>query len=415
MPWEERPETDPLDALALDRLGLAAPLLGATGWIDDLARLVAIDTAAPPGQGYGAFAALLQDMFAPLGFGLRRLTMPEEALSGAPDGGPRINLIASRRSGRPVCCLHFQMDTPPAGPGWSRPPLTLTRQGHLLYGLGTRRMKGAIAAVWAALRAADAVGLGLRFDPLLVFTTDGGQGANPHAGLRHLAEQGVLEGHLVSLGGLAAPRLWTGSPACLDLEIRIPAGAGAAEAALPVLSRLTALQGQLGQGTDCRNEGPRLSITTVSAEQAVDRSNAFCSLGLHRRLGAGETRESILAELDAVLRDVLPPGHTATIREVAAIPAVTEPHRGPNAGRWQQAMRWGFGFGPEAFREYGGAAPSALGFVQQAGVSEILQAGLQRLGQPAQGPDECTSIDDVEALARALLAYLADVPEFPSF
>ncbi|WP_160000432.1 M20/M25/M40 family metallo-hydrolase [Roseomonas sp. 18066] len=410
MPWDERPDTDLLDAMALDRLGLAAPLLGATGWIDDLARLVAVDTAAPPGQGYGAFAALLQDMFAPLGFGLRSLVVPEGAVPGAPSSGPRVNLVASRRSGRPTCTLHFQMDTPPAGPGWTRPPLTLTRQGHLLYGLGTRRMKGAIAAVWAALRAADAVGLGLRFDPVLVFTTDGGQGANPHAGLRHLAEQGALEGHLVSLGGLAAPRLWTGSPACLDLEIRIPAAAGAAEAALPVLSRLTALQGRLGQASD----GPRLSITAVSAEQASTDAAAFCSLALHRRLGIGETADGIRAELDAVLEAALHPGHAATIREVSSIPAVVAPHLGPNAGRWQQAMRWGFGFGPEAFREYAAAEPSALGFVQQAGLTEILQAGLQRPGQPAQGPDECTSIDDVEALARSLLAYLADVPEFPS-
>ncbi|ONG48241.1 hypothetical protein BKE38_22105 [Pseudoroseomonas deserti] len=373
--------------------------------------MVAVDTAAPPGQGYGEFATLLQDMFAPLGFGLRSLTVPEDAFPGTPAGGPRINLIASRRSGRPICTLHFQMDTPPAGPGWTRPPLTLTRQGHLLYGLGTRRMKGAIAAVWAALRAADAVGLGLRFDPVLAFTTDGGQGANAHAGLRYLAEQGALEGHLVSLGGLAAPRLWTGSPASLDLEIRIPAAAGAAEAALPVLSRLTALQGRLGQGVD----GPRLSITAVSAEQSGEASSPFCSLALHRRLGAGETAASIRAELDAVLQEALPPGHAATLREMAAIPAVADPHRGPNAGRWQQALRWGFGFGPEDFREYAGAEPSALGFVQQAGVSEILQAGLQRPGQPAQGPDECTSIDDVEALARSLLAYLADVPELPAF
>ena len=139
----------------------------ADGAVGDLARLIAIDTSFPPGDGYGAFADALETMLAPLGFAFRRVSVPKalwHAGSGSGDG-ERINLIAERRSAAEPCSLYYHTDTVPPGAGWTRPPLALTREGDKLFGRGTADMKGAIAATLLALRAAERCGVTLRFAP----------------------------------------------------------------------------------------------------------------------------------------------------------------------------------------------------------------------------------------------------------
>ena len=56
-----------------------------------------------------------------------------------------------------------------------------------------------------------------------------------------------------------------------------------------------------------------------------------------------------------------------------------------------------------------------MGFVQQAGVQEILLSGLGRSHHQKGEPNEFTTIEDVDALARTVLAYLADIPEIPRY
>jgi succinyl-diaminopimelate desuccinylase len=75
--------------------------------------------------------------------------------------GERVNLIAARRTGRPVCSLYFHVDAVPPGDGWTRPPFRLTAEGRTLYGRGTADMKATIASALAALRAAQSVDLPL--------------------------------------------------------------------------------------------------------------------------------------------------------------------------------------------------------------------------------------------------------------
>src|SRR5215217_6811838 len=162
--------------------------------VGELARMIAIDTSFPPGRGYPEFADLMEDLTRPLGFEHRRIEVPE-GLWRVPEGpasGPRINLLATRPTGKPVCSLYFHVDTVPAAPGWRRDPFHLARDGERLYGLGTSDMKGTIAAVLLALRAAEGCGIELAYDPMLLFCTDEEGGLYP--GVRYLAEQGMLEG-----------------------------------------------------------------------------------------------------------------------------------------------------------------------------------------------------------------------------
>lgn len=428
VPWDDPGESELLPEFVIDRLSMAGPLLGATGWIDRLARLVAVDTATPPDHGYQQYSGLLHDLFAPLGFDMRRIPLPAQGKPGAYTP-PRDNLIATRRTGRPVCSIPIPMGTSLPG-GWARPPFTMTRDGHRLYGLGTTGAKGAVAAVWAALRAADAVGLHLRFDPVLMFIPDreGGEAS----GLRHLAQRGVVEGHVLCLSGPLAPRTWAGCLGSLDLEIRLtrckeqPGGPeGAAAVARPVLSAMARLQGELrrrhsrlpappGMGGGALR--PRLTVASVQTGLGQE-GRPCCTLLVNRRFTAEEGFASALQELQEAAGqgtgDAF--GCKVECQVVRHLCPVSDPDRGPNWARWRQALSWGFGFAPGSYRRWGGAEDTALGFVQQAGIREILTGGLKRPGRQAGVPDEYTTVEDVEALARAVLSYLADIPQIPAY
>lgn len=421
MPWDEQTSLDGGEDFAIDRLSLAAPLLGATGWIDGLARLVGLDLSAGdspsahPALAHVALSQTLQEMFAPLGFNLRRITGPQ-AEGGAPISFAPVGLVAARRTGRPVCSIHIPLSVAAPDPGWTRPPHALTRRGSQLFGCGTRGGQGAIAAVWAALRAADAVGLPLRFDPVLLFTLDDDQGA----GLRHLCEREEVKGHFLSLGGLAAPRSWAGALGMLTVELRI-SGAGEAEAALPVLARLAELQHRVSQRLSTLPAGleaeggflaAQLSIVSVSMGQE-DGAGRHCTVLVQRRFTPEEGAEAALEELRAALAGLEEAGCAVRCRVVRQMPAALAPEEAPHGARWQRALSWGFGFAPDGFRAAGSVEASAFGFVQQAGVREILVGGLTRPGQRQGAVNEFTTVEDVESLGRAVLAYLADAPEQP--
>ena len=97
--------------------------------LDDLQRMLAVDTCFPPGLGYAAFADLLSTMLQPMHFDLQRVSVPD-ALWQTPDGsaqGERVNLLAALDAGAAENCnLYFHTDTVPAGDGWRFPPLALS-------------------------------------------------------------------------------------------------------------------------------------------------------------------------------------------------------------------------------------------------------------------------------------------------
>lgn len=81
---------------------------------------------------------------------------------------------------------------------------------------------------------------------------------------------------------------------------------------------------------------------------------------------------------------------------------------GPHWPRWLAAMGEGFGYAPRAFRRWGAASCSDFGWVQKAtGRSEVLLGGRGRPDRNIHAPGEHTTVGDVVALARAVLAYLS--------
>ena len=111
--------------------------------------LIACPSVTPAsGLVFDCLAAQL----APLGFAVHR------ALAGEAPDGPVENLFAIRHG--PACSRHFafagHLDVVPPGEGWTTGAFLPEQRGGLLYGRGAVDMKGAIAAMVAAVSAIPA-------------------------------------------------------------------------------------------------------------------------------------------------------------------------------------------------------------------------------------------------------------------
>jgi len=395
--------------------------------VQDLSRMLAVDTTFPPGAGYADFATLLEAMVAPLRLQTRRISVPEALwkVPGGPAWGERVNLIAARRTGRPLLGLYFHTDTVPAAEGWTRDPFALTREGDRLHGLGAADMKGSIAATLLALRAAEACGVPLAYDPQLLLCTDEEGGLYP--GVRYMAEQGLLEGHVLNFNGTAAARIWAGCFGAFNLQLRIigrgshagdmGGAVNAVEAGVPVMRALLALQSDVARRTSALPAPPWWqgrplagSLAIVAAQGGTGSGgqvpDAF-TLVINRRYPPEEDFAAARAEIEATIHAALPPGATGRIDLVGHLMPTADP-RGPHWPRWQAALSQGFGYRPDEFRAWGAASASDFGWVQRAtGRHEVLLTGLGRADNAIHAPDEHTTTHDLIALAHSVLAYLA--------
>lgn len=395
----------------------------------DLGRMIAVDTSFPPGLGYDAFAGLMEGIVGPLGFSTERVVVPD-ALWRVPDGpaeGPRTNLVATRASGRPVCGLYFHVDTVPAAAGWRSDPLRMERDGDRLIGLGAADMKGCIASVLLALRAARACGVELAYDPMLLFCTDEEGGLYP--GIRHLAEQGRLPDHILNFNGSAEARVWAGCFGLFNLLVRIHgqavhagegnrkgSGLNAIEGALPLLNALGVLKAQIATRVSALPPPPgkpplvaQLNFAAIRGGTAGGQVPALVELTLNRRYAPEERFEDALAEIESVIRRSVAtvPGLSAETVLVGHLMPTADPD-GPHWPRWQAAMSAGFGYAPETFRKWGAASCSDFGWVQRAtGRREVLLGGLGRPERNIHAPGEHTTLPDIVSLAQAVLSYLA--------
>jgi succinyl-diaminopimelate desuccinylase len=415
----------------------ASALASAMAWIageiesaaNDLGAMIAVDTSFPPGRGYNAFADLMEGLVAPLGFAHERVVVPDVLWQapGGPAFGPRTNLVATRRSGKPVCGLYFHVDTVPAAPGWQGDPLRMARDGDKLIGLGAADMKGCIAAVLLALRAAEACNVALAYDPMLLFCTDEEGGLFP--GIRYLAEQGRLEGHVLNFNGSAEARIWAGCFGLFNLLVRLRgqavhagegnrsgSGLNAIEGALPLLDALAVLKARVATRLSALPPPPgkpalaaQLNIATINGGTAGGQVPALLELTLNRRYAPEERFEEALAEIEAVVREAVAktPGLSVETALVGHLAPTSDP-TGPHWPRWQRAMGQGFGYAPEEFRKWGAASCSDFGWVQRTtGMQEVLLGGLGRPNRNIHAPGEHTTTADLIALARSVLAYLA--------
>jgi succinyl-diaminopimelate desuccinylase len=399
--------------------------------VAELGRMIAIDTTFPPGMGYVAFADLATSLVEPLGFETRQVDVPEHLwkTSLSAKGAVRRNLVAERKTGKPPCGLYFHVDTVPAAPGWRRDPFRLTREGTRLYGLGAADMKGTVAAVLLALRAAARFEVPLAYDPMLLFCTDEECGLYP--GIRYLAEQGQLPDHIVNFNGSAAPRIWAGCFGVFNLLVRIrgegvhagegnrnTAGTNAIEHALPFLSGLQELKSKVGSRASTlppppHASGPlrpQISIAAANGGTAGGQVPSLFEILVSRRYAPEEEFENALAEIEELAARTMPPAHGLSVEtEIVGHLVPTADPDGPHWPRWAKALSEGFGYRPEEFSKWGASSCSDFGWVQRTGfMQEMLLGGLGRPGNGVHSADEHTTVEDIVALARSVLAYLAE-------
>ncbi len=409
-------------AQALDRVEA-----GLDRAVADLARMIATDTRFPPGTGYPDFVALMEELLAPLDMTFRRVTVPPEKwfVPRGPARGQRVNLIADWPDGpAPVCSLYYHMDTVCAATGWQRDPLRLTEEDGILYGLGTADMKGTIAATLLALRAARDSGLPLAYRPQLLMVTDEEGGLYP--GIRYLAEEGLIGGHLLNFNGSAEPRIWGGCFGSFNLQVTVEGRAAhssdatrkavnAIEAALPMMQAVLDLRPAVASRVSAMTPPPgapplagQIALTVAEGGtcggQVPDRFRFLVS----RRYPPEEDFAAARAEVEGVVRAACPEGARLHFDLIGHLVPTRDPE-GPHYPRWQRAMQQGFGYPAEAFRKYGSASASDSGHVQQVGVAqEIILSGLIRPTSNGHGAEEHTTRADIAALARTILSYLAE-------
>jgi len=400
---------------AIDRLAETA--------VVDLRQMVAIDTSFPPGAGYDAFADTMERLTAPLALACERVIVPEELWRAPGVWGRRTNLIVRRRSGKPVLGLYFHVDTVPAAPGWSSDPFGLSRDGDRLIGLGAADMKGSVAAALLALRAAQVTALKLAYDPMLLLCTDEEAGLYP--GVRYLAEQGRLEGHILNFNGSAMPRIWAGCFGLFTLTVRVhgkaahageqrSSGVNAIEAALPILTALAALKPVVAQRTSALPPPPQaigpltaqLDISAIHGGQCGGQIPSQLDILLCRRYAPEEDFAAARSEIEATIKQAAGGLDVEMILTGHLMP--TADPGGPHWPRWQRALSAGFGYAPDEFARWGASGCSDFGWVQQAtGVREVLLTGLGRPDSRLHAPGEQTTLSDIVALAKSLLAYLS--------
>lgn len=271
---------------------------------------------------------------------------------------------------------------------------------------------------------------------MLLFCSDEEGGLYP--GVRYLAEQGLLEGHIVNFNGGAAPRIWAGCFGVFNLLLRVhgrtahagdsAAAVNAIEGALPILAALHALKPAVARRLSALPPPPHRNGQPLAASLAIVAAHGGSSGGqvparfevmINRRYPPEESFDAALAEIAQAIAAATPAGISTETALIGHLIPTDDP-TGPHWPRWQQALSLGFGFAAEEFRKWGASTCSDFGYVQRTGMREVLLGGLARSDRNIHAAEEHTSGEDLIALARSVLAYLAadfapdDIPESPS-
>lgn len=392
----------------------------------DLARLIGFDTCFPPASDYARFCDLVESLAADLACTAKRIEVPEALWQAEGVSGARVNMLLRPDLGpadAPEAMIYFHIDTAPVGDGWTRPALDLTREGSRVFGRGVADMKGCIAAVFAALRSLKAARAPLAFRPVLAFCTDEEGGIYP--GIRYLAETMPLPEALLNLNGGAGARIWGGCFGSMDLAVtgqghgahsgRPDHGINALEEMVPLLSALAVLKEKVEARVSAMPPAPgepplraRLNVTAIRAGDKGSAIPGACRIVINRRYSPEESADAVLSELERVIEDTLATTRLRgwAIDQIGHLPPVSDP-AGPWTNRWTRARAQATGQPVDAYTTYGSGSASDFGWVQKAGIQHMMLGGLMRPDANIHGPDEHTTTDDLEALARAVALFLS--------
>jgi len=345
--------------------------------------------------------------------------------------GPRVNLVAKKFSGKEPISILMHIDTVPIGSGWSVDPFSGIIKDGRIYGRGVSDMKGAIAALISAFKIAEELSLKPRYDFICCLVTDEEIGFYP--GSYHLALNGFLKGHILSLDGSQDPRLMTsycgvirffltvyGKSAHGGLSYR---GANAIEGMAPLLKRLLDLKDNLLKRESSyellplfRNEAPSSKLFPLLNMYSIYASNIlgiipdYCTLVFDRHYTVEENIEDVIQEVESIVKDTTlnKKFNVKLEHAVMALPYKIDV-KSTYARRMKELLMLFQGYDESEFQIGAACGYSDLGFVANTlKTDKIVITGARSYKYKSNDhqADENVRLCDLSALIKELICYL---------
>ena len=268
--------------------------------VDLLRELVAIDTTNPGGNE-GDAAQLLADLFTRHGL--------EPVIDRFAAEHVNLTASASFGEGGPTVVLNSHLDVVPAVGDWTTPAFAPQIRDGRMYGRGSADAKGSLAPMAVALLRLlhDENAGNLR--GTVVYTAVGDE-EDGSLGARHLLTDltgvdGAIIGEPTSLRLLSAHKgsvrpiiELTGKSAHAAAPAK---GINAINATGPLLAMLESHGVELSERQHPLTGSPTLTPVLIAGGEAPNAVPASCRITVDRRLVPGETAESALAEIEALL------------------------------------------------------------------------------------------------------------------
>ncbi len=230
----------------------------------------------------------------------------EVAMQEVQPGRP--NVIARWSVGRrPRLLLTGHLDTVPVGEGWSRDPFGAEIANGRLYGRGACDMKGGLAAMLGAVMDLRARGEEPAGDVVLAVVVGEEEDS---AGTRALVARGV-EADWAVLSEPTGMQLVLGNRGLMNYRLVVkgasahassPAlGRNAVVAAAQVVLELEALAAELAARPHPVFGPPNLTVGTIHGGTRPYVVPDRCEVEVDRRVNPGETRETVVRELQMAI------------------------------------------------------------------------------------------------------------------
>ena len=266
--------------------------------IGRLETLVRTPSENPPGEEAEA-ARVSANYCEALGF--------EVSLHELDAGRPSV--VARKVFGEgPTLCYCSHIDVVPAGEHdlWSHPPYAANVVDGQMHGRGTSDAKGPIAAALEAVEALSAVGADLR--GTLQFALVADEEAMGFKGAGFLIEDEIVRPELTIIGEPTALRIVRAQrgPCWMRIITRGQAAHGSApERGVSAIKHMAEIVSHLEETLpDITHEvvgGPSINVGTIQGGVKVNVVPAYCVAEIDRRSIPGETKESVVASVQAAI------------------------------------------------------------------------------------------------------------------
>ena len=402
--------------------------------LERLRAIIRVDNCIPPGRNYDTLVDLLEPQFKQYGFATERVVIPEELWRAIPLPleGERVNLVATKKSGKPPLSVYAHMDTVPIEEGWDYDPFGAELHDGRIYGRGVADMKGTIASLLTACEIMQELGLEPVWDLTACLCTDEEIGVYP--GVWHLAKHGYVAAPVLCMEGSQDPVLRLGSNGAVDVTITVKGrschsganylGVNAIEEMVPIMVELLALK----QRVEARRSAlplaptpgapdhlrPMFNLDIIHAGVKSNIVPATCTLTVNRRFIPEENYEDVEREIREAVDRGAEQSRALEVQVafMKAYPSYRQSADHPLAHKLVHILKRIHGYQDGDFVRTGsGGSTDMANIAETLGTDQIATVGLGRMRESnAHGANESVRLSDAKAHVKELL-YLFCAPE----